>query len=367
MARAGRPVIASTGGVLTPDIDNLVTFFQHRGLPLAILHCVAIYPAPAETLHLNYIARLKRRYPNVPVGYSGHEPPDNLDAVKIAVAKGAAVLERHVGVPTDQAPLNAYSLSPEQADRWVAAALTARRLCGRADGKEVTDRERASLRELMRGTYARRAIRRGETIGPGDVYFAMPCAENQTTSGAFGRYRAVFTASRDYAPNEAIRETSAPDPVGEIRAIIHDAKGLLAEAGIDFGKDSQIELSHHYGIESFRQTGALIVNVINRAYCKKILVMLPGQRHPTHRHIQKEETFHLLWGELDVVLNGNPVRLAPGDKLLIERGAWHSFWSENGAIVEEVSTTHIVGDSQYEDERIARLDPMRRKTILEEW
>lgn len=367
VAAAGKPVVASTGGILTPDIDNLVTFFGHRGLPLAVLHCVAIYPAPRDRLNLNFIAKLKRRYPGIPIGYSGHEAPDDTDVVKLAVAKGATVLERHVGMPAEGVSLNAYSASPEQADRWVESAVSALRICGLPEGKEVADEERASLRELMRGTYARRTIRKGETIGRDDVYFAMPCGPDQTTSGAFGRYRAVFTASRDYAPDEALRESSAPDPVGEIRGIIHDAKGLLSEAGIDFGKDSQIELSHHYGVENFRKFGALIVNVINREYCKKILVMLPRQKHPTHRHLKKEETFHVLWGALDVVLNGNPMRLATGDKLLIERGSWHSFWSDGGAIVEEISTTHIVGDSQYEDEKVARLDPMKRKTILDEW
>jgi N-acetylneuraminate synthase len=95
--------------------------------------------------------------------------------------------------------------------------------------------------------------------------------------------------------------------------------------------------------------------------------MLPGQRHPAHRHKIKEETFQLIWGDLEVSLNGISRTLKVGQKLLVERGTWHNFSSVGGAICEEVSTNHVVGDSYYEDEEIARLDPLHRKTIIERW
>ena len=38
---------------------------------------------------------------------------------------------------------------------------------------------------------------------------------------------------------------------------------------------------------------------VNRNYAKKILVMLPNQRHPSHRHIKKTESFILLFGKLN--------------------------------------------------------------------
>jgi N-acetylneuraminate synthase len=74
-----------------------------------------------------------------------------------------------------------------------------------------------------------------------------------------------------------------------------------------------------------------------------------------------------LWGDVEARLNGELVRMTPGDSLLIQRGDVHGFSSVGGAIIQEVSTTHIVGDSYYEDPRIGELDPMQRKTILESW
>jgi len=45
----------------------------------------------------------------------------------------------------------------------------------------------------------------------------------------------------------------------------------------------------------------------------------------------------------------------------------HGFSSVGGAIVQEVSTTHIIGDSYYQDPKVRDLDPMQRKTIIKSW
>lgn len=364
-AKARKPVICSTGGKSTYDIDNIVSFFSHRDVDFALLHCVGIYPTPNEAVQLNFMSRMMRRYPYIKVGYSGHETPDNFDVVKVAVAKGASILERHVGVETDRIKLNKYSMNPEQTDNWVASALEARRICGE-DGSEkrITQAELDSLLSLARGVYTRNPITKGKTICPEDVFFAMPCAEGQTTSG---EYQETMTASRDYKSNVPIKEHRQPNIINLVRGIIHDAKGMLYEANIEVGSDFTIELSHHYGMEHFRQTGALIVNVVNREYCKKLIVMLPGQKHPNHHHKIKEETFQLLWGDLEINLNGSKILLKRGDTFLVKRGDWHSFATRNGAIFEEISTTHVKGDSYYENEQISKKDPMERKTVIENW
>ncbi len=64
------------------------------------MHCVGEYPTSKKNLELNQIDVLRQRYPEVPIGYSTHEDPNNFDAIKIAIGKGAAVFERHVGVKT---------------------------------------------------------------------------------------------------------------------------------------------------------------------------------------------------------------------------------------------------------------------------
>jgi len=44
IAKTKKPVIASTGGSSLKDTDDLVTFFDNRNIPLAVNHCVSLYP-----------------------------------------------------------------------------------------------------------------------------------------------------------------------------------------------------------------------------------------------------------------------------------------------------------------------------------
>ena len=348
------------------NIDKLYNFFSHRKCDFAFLHCIAEYPAPDDHLQLDFIDRMNKRYRDITIGYSGHENPDDNTVAMLAVAKGAKILERHVALPTEQYSINAYSMTPAQADKWVEAVLKAKTICTtkKENDKYVSQAEIDSLNSLMRGVYVKHDVKTGDTIGREDVFFAMPCQEKQMNSGEF--YDGI-EASRDYAANEALFETRHITPAKLARSVIHDAKGMLYEAGIVLGDDIEIELSHHYGMKNFRQTGAIIVSVINREYCKKLLVVLPGQKHPMHMHKIKEETFQLLYGDLEIVLDGEEKELKAGDVQTVLRGQKHAFTSRNGAIFEEISTTHIRNDSYYDDPKISKLDPMERKTILRKW
>lgn len=70
-------------------------------------------------------------------------------------------------------------------------------------------------------------------------------------------------ASRDYEALEGLVERRQKTTANQL-GLIHQAKGMLYEARIHIGDRYSIEMSHHYGPENFRQTGALIVNLVNR-------------------------------------------------------------------------------------------------------
>jgi N-acetylneuraminate synthase len=139
---------------------------------------------------------------------------------------------------------------------------------------------------------------------------------------------------------------------------------ILNEAGVTVTRKDDVELSCHFGLENFNETGALIVSKINRTYCKKIIAMLPNQSHPTHRHLQKEECFELLKGDCVLTLNGRDIQLEKGKPILINRKVDHSFRTENGCVIEEVSTTHVKGDSIYENPAISKLTVDERKISI---
>jgi N-acetylneuraminate synthase len=149
--------------------------------------------------------------------------------------------------------------------------------------------------------------------------------------------------------------------------IMLQVRGMLNKAGIHINEDSSIEISHHYGLRRFREFGAVIITCINRDYAKKLVIQLARQKHPYHFHKQKEETFQLLAGDLEIVKDGNKFAMQPGDTLLVEPNQWHKFHTLEGCIFEEVSTTHFNNDSFYEDPAIARMNRDQRKTKVDNW
>ena len=364
IASADKPIIVSTGGLTIEEIDNLYSFFSHRNCTFSILHCCAVYPAPANLLQLDLIDKMIKRYPDITIGYSGHESPEDAIIPSMAIAKGAKILERHVALPTETIKINNYSMTPEQADKWVKTIVEARQTCYLPSKKLITEEEIKSLESLSRGVYAKTNIKKGQFIKKSDVFFAMPYQDGQLKSGEL---KTGIVASRDYVALEPINEKTIENPLKDVREIIHSVKAMLNEAGIIIGNEFQVELSHHYGLSDFRETGCSIVNIVNREYCKKLIVMLPNQKHPSHYHKLKEETFQVLYGDMQLVLNDEAMELSVGQTLTVKRMDWHSFATQNGLIFEEISTTHHRNDSFYEDNKIADLDPMERKTILENW
>jgi N-acetylneuraminate synthase len=148
---------------------------------------------------------------------------------------------------------------------------------------------------------------------------------------------------------------------------IHTIKGMLNEARIALNTEFKAEFSHHYGIAQFPQVGATIIECINRDYCKKLIIQMPGQRHPSHFHKKKEETFQVLYGTQEVEVDGRRRTLYPGDIQLVQQGVWHEFWTETGSIIEEISTTHYDDDSFYADKVINRTERAKRKTVVNNW
>lgn len=367
IAKTEKPIIASVGGVALEDIDKAVSFFKHRGKKFSLLHCVGEYPTLPENIQLNQIDLLKKRYPDVEIGYSTHESPDNFDSIKIAIAKGATVFEKHVGVQTQEIKLNAYSVTPEQVKNWLVSAKQAFDIGGVIQKRvEFSEKELADLKQFKRGVFARRNMGKGEKIELSDVFLAWPNAENQLLANNMSKYMDYF-AEKDIKENAPIffSDVKASNKREKIYEIITKARKMLEEAKIALPDKLEVEVSHHYGIDNFYKHGAVLINCVNREYCKKLIILFPSQNHPTHLHKQKEETFQILSGDLIMNLDGKEKEHRPGEIVLVQRGAKHSFRTKSGAILEEISTTHFKNDSFYDDEKIT--NNSERKTSLTYW
>jgi N-acetylneuraminate synthase len=92
MRSTSRPLMISTGMSTTEEIERAVAAVGEEELLVA--HATSTYPCPVEQVNLRMIDTLRRRFPRVPIGYSGHET--GLAPTWAAVAMGATFVERHI-------------------------------------------------------------------------------------------------------------------------------------------------------------------------------------------------------------------------------------------------------------------------------
>lgn len=185
IARARKPVIVSTGGFSLKDLDDLVTFFENRNIPLAINHCVSLYPSEDSELELNQIDFLRSRYPNHVIGHSTHEYHDWQSSMHIAYAKGARTFERHIDINDGLHDVAPYCSLPHQVDQWFKAYKKAKEMCGSpgTHQRSIPKKEIAYLDALVRGVYAKRDLPEGHILThekiDEDVYLAVPLQKGQ--------------------------------------------------------------------------------------------------------------------------------------------------------------------------------------------
>jgi D-lyxose ketol-isomerase len=134
----------------------------------------------------------------------------------------------------------------------------------------------------------------------------------------------------------------------------HQSLEMLKASGIVLSEDQTVEITD-FGKNSYEQVGlGLIVRINEPEYASKWLTVLPGQRCPNHYHKQIKETFFIIAGDVRMILDGSIIEMKPGNHVTLPPGTWHTFSSENGAVIEEVTTHQVPDDSYFEDPEIRR-------------
>ena len=377
VAKNNIPKIISTGGLGIEEIDKVVSFMSHRGQVFSLMHCVAIYPTKVSDMNLNFIYTIKKRYKNIVVGWSTHEDPKLTLPGMLAYCKGARMFEKHIGIKSNKYRLNNYSVTPIDFQKYLENMNIAKNILGN-DIKNKNIQELNTLKKLDRGVYIRKNVRKGDILDYHDIYFAFPLKPQQLSATEFtNKFSSEYSKSiyfkrsilsHGHIKNNDLVLKNFDEKKYILKKSIHRLKAMLNESQIELGSNFDLEISHHYGIKKFNKFCCFLFNIINKQYCKKILVMFPNQKHPLHYHKRKEETFQILSGELVSILDNKKHKLFPGDLLDVKPGIWHEFYAgKKGCIFEEVSTTSYKNDSFYQDQKIQSLKREQRKTSLKSW
>jgi N-acetylneuraminate synthase/sialic acid synthase len=172
VADLGVPMVISTGGLDWPAVDATVGRLQDRNAEFAILQCTSAYPCPPADVELRVISEMRRRYPDVVIGYSGHEK--GFVPTIGAVALGAAVVERHF--TTDQnlkGSDHRYSLNPTDMSALTAAITELDSALGTGT-KRRSASENSALRKLGKKLVAARELPAGHRLTNEDLDVRSP-------------------------------------------------------------------------------------------------------------------------------------------------------------------------------------------------
>lgn len=357
ISKINKRIIISTAGASFKTLRKVYSLFKSNNRDFAFMHCVGEYPTDHSFANMGRINKLREEFPDIEIGFSTHEGPLNQSLAPHAAAMGCTILEKHVGVATEEISLNGYSNTPAQMEKVIDEVLMVQ-----AAMNGVSRKQNETLETLKRGIYLNSNLKSGDTISEKDIYYALPVQDGCLNASHIDEVigRAISKDLLIDSPLSVDDITSAVDSE-LLEDIKNKTKNIIEKANIPLSGKEKIEISCHFGLREFMSTGALIIDKVNREYCKKLIVMFPEQQHPTHHHIKKEEAFELLHGDCRLVLNGKEIDLSPGKPVVIARGVKHSFSSLGGCVIEEISTTHVKGDSVYENPEINKLRVEERK------
>ena len=349
-----KKLIASLGGLSEIEILKVTSYFINRKVDISFLYCVAKYPSQANELNLSYFSHLRKKYGEKIIGFSTHEDPKIKISPSVAYGAGARIFEKHIGVEAKKIQLNKYSVSPQELELWLENLSEAIDMWGSVSNRNKSIKEEnVQLSQFKRGIYLRKNTSKGTTIKKSDIYFAFPAIKNQLKANDFLRTHLISTTkslSKD-SPLK-INDINIIDNYSPIKKIRDEVKTLLDMTNVTLPKNARLEVSHHYGIQNFYKYGITMINIINHSYCKKLIIMLPGQKHPAQFHKVKEESFFILHGTISLTLDKKKFILKSGDLKTIKKNEVHEFSSKHGAVIEELSTEHIKSDSFYLDKKI---------------
>ncbi|XP_019894044.2 sialic acid synthase isoform X2 [Musca domestica] len=95
------PLVISTGMQTFETVDRIVQIMESANKRnFALMHCVSSYPTEPQNCELPRILWLKEKYPNIVIGYSGHEM--GIEISTAAVLLGARIVERHFTLDRNQ-------------------------------------------------------------------------------------------------------------------------------------------------------------------------------------------------------------------------------------------------------------------------
>lgn len=171
VAKAGKPIIVSTGMATLGEIQQAVDTIRSEGNnDIVLLKCTSTYPADPSNSHLRTIPHLRDAFA-VQVGLSDHTP--GIGVPLAATALGATVIEKHVTLDRRDGGVDAaFSLEPAELAALVTETERAHKSLGSVR-YGPTKAEAGSI-QFRRSLYVTHDLQAGDTLTADNVRAIRP-------------------------------------------------------------------------------------------------------------------------------------------------------------------------------------------------
>lgn len=225
-AQLHKKIILSTGMSVLSDVENALAVlafgFLYNRFPeslddcyqayfrkesqellnknVTLLHCTTEYPASFSEVNLNVIETMRRAF-DLLVGFSDHTVGIAMPIA--AVAKGAAVIEKHFTLDKDlPGPDHKASLDPKELAEMVKSIRQVEKSLGNGV-KRPSERELQNKDVVMKRLIATDAIKKGERFSHSNL--SLKRAAQGISSASYWQWIGK-KANRDYQQGEVVTE-----------------------------------------------------------------------------------------------------------------------------------------------------------------
>jgi len=178
VARTGKPIILSSGMTdieqITATKDFIQNIWREQGTKqeLAVLHCVASYPAPPQEANLLAIRQLRDRL-GVTVGFSDHTL--GIEVAVLSIALGARIIEKHFTLDKNYSEFHDHQLSADPRDMTLLVQRVKETTELLGTGNKVPQASEKAIESLIRRSIAaKRDLPKGTRICWDDITWIRP-------------------------------------------------------------------------------------------------------------------------------------------------------------------------------------------------
>lgn len=166
--------IVSTGASTIEEIKFALNILNLPKNKICLMHCVLNYPTEDKFANLKFIKTLKKKFPNILVGYSDHVRSDeNLTQIQVAYEMGAQIIEKHFTHNKKLKGNDHYHAMDLNDLKHFLKIMRRKKILSGSIKKKLTN-EYKSIKYARRAIYAKRDIQKSKIINSEDIISLRP-------------------------------------------------------------------------------------------------------------------------------------------------------------------------------------------------